>query len=262
MSTAAPTLAGCCAGLYELPIVEYLLGQSFHPGGAKLTRQLAAATLVSPSSEVLDIACGGGASARLISTGFGARVTGFDHSATNIARAKLASNAAGLDGKTQFIRANAEQPPFAPGSFDVALCECSLCLFENMDSALHQVRKMLKRDGRIGISDFFLNAPVPASLDGLLGRVLCVAGAQSADGYRNALTRAGFEHIRLRKVNWTLSDLIQRIRQRLRLLGTAGHAANVNLPMEFGDPGPILADLERFIDSDGAGYLMATARNS
>jgi arsenite methyltransferase len=177
MSAASQTLASCCAGLYELPIVEYLLGRSFHPGGTKLTRQLASATLVSPNSNVLDVACGNGSSAHVIATDFGATVTGCDYSAVNLERATIASRAAGLDRKTQFVRGSAEHLPFAAESFDVTLCECSLCLFENMGTALQQTCRVLKPGGRIGISDFFLNAPVPDSLDGLLGKVLCRASS-------------------------------------------------------------------------------------
>ena len=262
MSASGQVLASCCAELYELPIVEYLLGQSFHPGGAKLTRQLADAALVSPDSLVLDVACGGGSSARRIAAEFGATVTGCDYSAVNLERAAAASHTAGLSQKTTFVRSNAEQLPFAPESFDVALCECSLCLFGNLDTALRQIHHVLKPGGRVGISDFYLNAPVPASLDGLLGQVLCVAGAQSADGYREALSRAGFEYIRIRTVNWTLADMIQRIRHRLKLLATTTAVAATELPAEFGDPVPVLEDLESFIASGGAGYLIATARRA
>jgi len=262
MNAESQSLACCCAELYELPIVEYLLGQSFHPGGAKLTRQLANATLVSPNSNVLDVACGNGTSARIIAADFGATVTGCDYSACNLERATLASNAAGLSRKTRFVRGSAEQLPFAPESFDVTLCECSLCLFENMDTALQQIHRVLKPGGRIGISDFFLNAPVPDSLEGLLGRVLCVAAAPSADGYREALSRAGFEFIRIRTVNWTLAEMIQRIKHRAKLLAATNNAAGSMLPADFGDPAPVLADLEGFISSEGAGYLIATARRA
>jgi len=262
VSATGQNLASCCAELYELPIVEYLLGQSFHPGGARLTRQLASAALVSPNSSVLDVACGNGNSARVVAAEFGAMVTGCDYSAINLERAAMASRAARLDRKTRFVRGNAEQLPFAPESFDITLCECSLCLFDNMDTALQQLYFVLKPGGRIGISDFFLNAPIPGSLDGLLGRVLCVAGAASAEGYRQALARAGFDYIRIRVVNWTLANMLQRIRHRLRLLATTNAVASTGLPADFGDPAPVLADLEKFIASGGAGYLIATARRS
>ena len=262
MSASGQTLASCCAGFYELPIVAHLLGQSFHPGGLKLTRQLASAALVSPNSSVLDVACGNGNSARVIAADFGAMVTGCDYSAINLEHAAAASRTAGLETRTQFVRSEAERLPFAPATFDVSLCECSLCLFENMDNALEQVHGVLKPGGRIGISDFFLDAPVPDSLDGLLGHVLCVAGAPSVAGYRDALTRAGFEYVRIRTVNWTLTDMIQRVRHRFRVLATTAAEANTMLPADWGDPARILTDLEAFIASGGAGYLIATARRS
>ena len=199
MSVAGQSTAGCCAELYELPIVEHLLGPSFHPGGATLTRQLARAALVSPGCDVLDVACGNGNSARLIAGEFGATVTGCDYSAINLERAVAASDASGLDFNTRFVRGGAGQLPFAPESFDVVICECNLCLFEDMNDALSEMYRALRTGGRLGISDFFLEAPVPESLDGLLGRVLCVAGAPTLDGYREALARAGFGYVRIRR---------------------------------------------------------------
>jgi len=256
------SIASCCAGLYELPIVEQLLGESFHPGGAKLTRQLATASLVAAKSSVLDVACGNGRSARLIATQFGASVTGCDYSAVNLRRAMMSAQAAGLAEKIRFVRANAIRLPFSPGIFDVALCECSLCLFENMDAALEALHSVLKPGGRIGLSDFYLDAPVPEGLDGLLGQVLCVAGAPSANGYRDSLSRAGFDFVRVRQVNWTLKDMIQRIRRQLKLLSTTDLIADAGLPADFGEPAAVLAELEQFIASNGAGYLIATARRT
>ena len=262
MSVSNPNLASCCAELYELPVVEYLLGQSFHPGGPKLTRQLASTALVSPRSDVLDVACGNGSSARIIAAHLGATVTACDYSGINLKRAIAASRTAELQSKTRFVRCDAERLPFAPGSFDVSLCECSLCLFDNMETALEQIHYILKPGGRIGISDFFLDAPVPGSLEGLLGRVLCVAGAPSLEGYREALTHAGFDYVRIRTVNWALTDLIRRFRRRLTLLREAPAAARAMLPVEWGDPARVLADLEQFIADGGAGYLIAVGRRS
>lgn len=260
MSAAAQSFASCCAQFYELPIVDYLLGQSFHPGGPKLTHSLAIATLISPDSHVLDVACGNGNSARVIAADFGATVTGCDYSAINLERAKQASHAANLRAKTRYVRSAAEDLPFASSCFDVAVCECSLCLFANMDTALSQLHRVLKPGGRIGISDFYLNSPIPQSLEGLLGQVLCVSGAPSAEGYRQAIERAGFEHVRLRLVNWTLSEMIERVRRRLHSLRNAGDALLDVKILDWGDAGQILDDLDAFINSGGAGYLIATGR--
>ena len=251
-------MARCCADLYELPIVEYLLGNSFHPGGPKLTRELASATLISPDSKVLDVACGTGTSARVIADSFGASVTGCDYSAVNLDRARHAASAAGLSDRTRFVRAAAERLPFAPGRFDVAICECSLCLFENKASALEQINRALRPGGRIGISDFFLNNTVPESLEGLLGRVLCITGALSKDNYRALLERAGFKFVRIRETNWALLEMSKRVRRRLHTLESA--TAFGDIPSDWGDPSQVLRDFEQFIVSGGAGYMLATGR--
>ena len=260
MSATVRSLTGCCAELYELPVVGYLLGQSFHPGGPKLTRQLASASLVSPNAEVLDLACGNGTSARIVAADFGATVTGCDFSAVNLQRAASTSIAAGLERQTMFVRGSAQRLPFDARSFDVALCECSLCLFEDLDGALQEIFRALKPGGRIGVSDFFLNAAVPGILKGLLGQALCVASARSADALRLAFTRAGFEHVRVRIVNWALVEMISRVRHRLDVLAASASAPDLALPTDWGDPGPVLAALEHFIDAGGTGYLIITAR--
>lgn len=261
MNVPAQSFAGCCAELYELPIIGYLLGRSFHPGGAKLTRQLASAALVAPGSRILDVACGNGHSARRLVADFGANVTGCDYSAQSIAFATAAARQDGLQTRTQFVRCDAEHLPFAAASFDVVLCECSLCLFDNLDAALDQMRRVLKPGGRIGISDFYLEAPVPVSLDNLLGQVLCVSSAPPKEAYHDALLRSGFEFVRIRNVNWTLTDMIERVRHRLHRLATVPEMAGAELPADWGDPAPVLAELETFITSGGAGYLIATASN-
>jgi SAM-dependent methyltransferase len=134
-----------------------------------------------------------------------------------------------------------------------------LCLFEDLDTALDEMRRVLKPGGRIGISDFFLEAPIPEALDNLLGQVLCVASAPSKEAYRSAVMRSGFEFVRIRNVNWTLTDMIDRVRSRLRHLATITRTPSAQVPDNWGDPAPVLAALETFVADGGAGYLLATA---
>ena len=252
-------MGGCCSELYELPIVEYLLGQSFHPGGPKLTRQLASTTLVGRKTSVLDVACGIGNSARIVAADSGASVTGCDFSSINLQRAEAASRSAGLEDQTSFVCAAAERLPFAAQSFDVALCECSLGLFGSIEAALGEMFRVLKPGGRIGTSDFCLNALVPQVLDGLLGQSLCVASASSASALQSAFSRVGFEYVRLRKVNWALTEIIARVRRNLVVLAAAG-PTDLSLPDTWGDSSKALTALEQFIEAEGVGYVMVSAR--
>lgn len=247
--------ARCCAEFYELPIVGTVLGDIFHPGGATLTRQLASAAGISRESRVLDVACGNGNSARLISADCGAQVTACDYSFKNLRIAHGTTSAPAVAQRIDYVCCDAARLPFATGSFDVVICECSLCLFDNPDAVLAQIHSMLSPGGRIGITDFFLNKPVPVKLQGLLGSVLCVAGACSAGGYRHLLERNGFDLVRVRRVNWALADMLQRVRHRLKTLHRMGA-----LDGSLGDrheTEAVLSELERFISDGGAGYLLA-----
>ena len=257
MNASPQSMASCCASLYELPIVEQLLGGSFHPGGVALTRRLASAALISPDSKVLDVACGSGSSARVIAAEFGASVIGCDFSAFSLERAKSTAPAEASSSSPTFVRAAAERLPFESGSFDVAICECSVCLFESRDLVLEQIRRVLRPGGRIGISDFFLSRPAPENLTGLLSRVLCVGGAVSLADYRQSLTEAGFEFLRIREANQALLDMSRRVRHKMRSLTATGLA---ELPDAWGDPMSVLLDLEQFISSGGAGYMLAVGR--
>ena len=57
------TVKQCCARLYESDFAKMLLGESFHPGGVKLTEHLGTLLGLRAQSRVLDIASGTGTSA-------------------------------------------------------------------------------------------------------------------------------------------------------------------------------------------------------
>jgi len=244
--------ARCCAEFYELPIVGAVLGDSFHPGGVTLTRELASAAFISRDSQVLDVACGNGNSARLIAADYGARVTACDYSLKNLFIANDTTSGTRVARSIDYVRCEASRLPFASGSFDVAICECSLCLFDDPRAVLQQIRSLLGQGGRIGLSDFFLNKPVPVSLESILGTVLCIAGAPSVGGYRKLLEDSGFGAVRIRQVNWALTSMINRVRERLRTLTQVGV-----IDGGLWEARRVLSDLERFISDGGAGYLLA-----
>jgi hypothetical protein len=57
------TVKQCCARLYESDFAKLLLGDSFHPGGTRLTERLGELLGLGPQSRVLDIASDTGTSA-------------------------------------------------------------------------------------------------------------------------------------------------------------------------------------------------------
>src|SRR5260370_41234408 len=77
----------CCAQLYESDFAKILLGDSFHPGGLRLTERLGSLLDLTPESQVLDVASGNGTSAFFLAERFGCHVVGIDYGAQNIAQA-------------------------------------------------------------------------------------------------------------------------------------------------------------------------------
>src|SRR5215831_17596434 len=77
----------CCAHLYESDFAKLLLGDSFHPGGFKLTERLGQLLWLGANSRLLDVASGRGTSAMFLAERFGCEVIGVDYGRQNVDRA-------------------------------------------------------------------------------------------------------------------------------------------------------------------------------
>jgi len=62
-ASGATAIKQCCANLYESEFAKLLLGDSFHPGGLKLSERLGQLLELGEHSRVLDVASGRGNSA-------------------------------------------------------------------------------------------------------------------------------------------------------------------------------------------------------
>jgi tocopherol O-methyltransferase len=73
---------------------------------------------VQQASQILDVGCGIGGSSLYLAEKFNAHATGITLSPVQANRAAERAKAAGLSDRTQFLVADAQQPPFADNSFD------------------------------------------------------------------------------------------------------------------------------------------------
>src|SRR5260370_37338424 len=87
-SPGTETLKQCCAKLYESDLAKILLGDSFHPGGLRLTERLGSLLHLTQQSRVLDVASGKGTTALYLAERFGCHVVGIDYGGLNISRTK------------------------------------------------------------------------------------------------------------------------------------------------------------------------------
>jgi arsenite methyltransferase len=209
---------GCCARLYESEAAHWLLDGEMHPGGERLTRRLAALAGVARGTRVVDVACGAGGSVRLLARELDAEAVGVDLGAALLARARRTANEAGLGDRVRFVLGDAEALPLPDASFDVALSECSLCVFPDKRLALAEMARVVRPGGVLAIADVTAApAALPPELRSAVARVACVADARTEEEYTTLLGGAGCEIVAVERREPELIALIDRVGARLRV---------------------------------------------
>ncbi len=212
------TVKQCCARLYESDFAKLLLGDSFHPGGTKLTEGLGVLLRLGAQSRVLDIASGTGTSALFLAERFGCEVVGVDYGSHNVEQSNAAATARGLDKRVHFRIGDAERLPFPDISFDAVICECAFCTFPDKTAAAREFARVLRSGGGIGLSDLTRGPVLPEELSGLLAWVACIADAQPVDTYVRYLCDAGLRVQRIEPHDEALLEMVNQVRGKL--LGT------------------------------------------
>jgi len=212
---AAASVKACCTALYSNEWATFLLGDSFHPGGLRLTERLGELLRLGPKSRVLDVAAGRGTSALALARRFGCRVTCVDLAPSNLRHARAAAEQAGLTGLVDVVAGDAEALPFDDASFDAIICECALCTFPNKTTAASEIARVLRPGGQIGLSDIVVSGSLPTGLDSALAMAACIADAQSADAYAELLRDAGLTAIVIERHDDALLAMIDLIKTRL-----------------------------------------------
>jgi arsenite methyltransferase len=213
--SSQPDVKQCCARLYESDFAKILLGDSFHPGGLKLTERLGTLLGLTAQSRVLDIASGQGTSALFLAQRFGCEVVGIDYSGHSVEQASAAAAAKGLDPRVRFQVGDAERLPVADSSFDAIICECAFCTFPDKAAAAHEFARVLRTGGGIGLSDLTRGATLPKELDGLLAWIACIADAQPVESYVQYLGSAGFRVQPHECHDEALLEMVNRVRTKL-----------------------------------------------
>ncbi len=209
------TVKQCCARLYESDFAKVLLGDSFHPGGVKLTERLGELLGLTANSQVLDIASGKGTSALFLAERFGCEVVGIDYSGQNVEQARATAAAKGLDKRVNFQKGDAERLPVAESSFDAIICECAFCTFPDKHAAAKEFARVLRNGGSIGLSDLTRSAVLPKELDGLFAWIACIADAQPVDSYAQYLRAAGFCVEQTELHDDALLEMVNQVRMKL-----------------------------------------------
>ena len=216
----------CCADLYSSEMARFILGDSLHPGGLRVTNRLGRAMGLQAGWRVLDLACGMGTSATAVSRVFRCHVTGLELGADAASASRRRALEQTAPANVDFVRGDAEAPPFRPGAFDAIIIECATSLFVDKLAAIDHVRHLLKPDGVIGISDVTVEpGSLPPELDSPVGMMLCLTDALPSDGYQSLLEDAGFTMSAREDLSGEVLQLVADLRSKLAVLGGLGNFA-------------------------------------
>jgi ubiquinone/menaquinone biosynthesis C-methylase UbiE len=211
----ADELKTCCAAVYQSDFARLLLGDSFHPGGLRLTEHVGGLLDLKPGVRLLDIASGKGESAIYLAGKFGCEVVGIDFGATNVQEASQRAAAAGVAALVTFAEGDAERLAFPAASFDAILCECAFCTFPDKPAAAAEFARVLRPGGRIGLSDLTRSGPLPKELEGLLAWIACIADARPVAEYVAYLEAAGFTGVQTEEHDAALAGMVRDIQGKL-----------------------------------------------
>jgi arsenite methyltransferase len=230
VTRSAEATKACCATLYSSDWARLLLGNSLHPGGLALTSRLAELLQIDADSRVLDVASGRGTSAIHLARTIGCRVVGIDLAPRNASAAGRAAVVAGVAELCSFSAGDAESLGLVDSEFDAIICECAFCTFPDKASAAGEFSRLLSAGRRVGLADITRTGKLRPELDGLLGRVACVADAETADGYAVRLRDAGLEPELIEQHDSALAELVASVRSRLLIGHIASSLRNISVP--------------------------------
>lgn len=181
-----------------------------HPGGMKITEELARLCHIKEGSRVLDVACGTGETACHLAEKLRCRVTGIDHSPLMIELAQRKARERGVEDLVTFQLADAHRLPFPPESFDAVISECTLCLLDKK-VALREMCRVVRRGGWVGIHDIAWKEGVPERVKVRLKEIEGEV-PETFSGWRKLFEEMGLTEI----IILDRSDLIPRWMKEMR----------------------------------------------
>lgn len=251
----------CCTAFYEQDWVRYLAGDVFHPGGAALTTRMVESMHLEPGARMLDLGCGTGSTALLLADRMGMQVSGVDLSEANVARAR--ERAAAANCTARFQSADAHDLPFPDGSFDAALAECALSLFDEQAGSLAEIARVLKPAGQLGVSDMAVGGLLPADIAGVLAPWTCLENAATEQQSRAIFEAAGFVVEAFSDESRGLEQLILNLKRKLVVMSAGALLVGSEAPPL--DPAEVLHWLNRFrseVEKGTIRYLRFQLRRS
>lgn len=146
------------------------------PGGIELTKEAIERAGIKKGSKILDIGCGEGDTAAFLTNEMGMKVTGIDQSREIIKKANEKYPDLDLKfGEADFL----EFPSF---EFDVVIMECVFSVAYLKTEVLHEIYCVLKKGGKLIITDMFNKNPDPEKVKKAMDEVQTALKTPKVEG--------------------------------------------------------------------------------
>lgn len=171
----------------------------------------AALTKIEKGETVIDLGSGAGFDAFIVSKNVGdsGKIIGVDLSDDMLTLArKNAKN--GNYSNVSFVKGDIEQLPIEDSTADHIISNCVINLSTNKRQVFNEAYRVLKKGGKLAISDIVLEKELPTAIkESLMGYIACVSGAEKLDDYLQYIEAAGFKDINIiRKTHFPLELML------------------------------------------------------
>lgn len=188
-------------------------GITKHIGGFKATKELIELCHINKGKYVLEVGCGVGITACYIAQEYEGKVVGVDISERMIKTSRERAKRKNIEGRVEFILADAQNLPFEDELFDAVICESVNVFVKDKLKALKEYIRVIKPDGYVGINEgIWIKEPIK-ELDEYIYNI---TGAKLlAPNYREELLKSSeLRNIetRIYKINF-LNEAINQIKR-------------------------------------------------
>lgn len=168
-----------------------------HAGGAVATGALLELLGLTPEVAVLDVGCGIGGPARLAADRYGCRVTGVDLSPDFVSAARELTERAGLAHLVTFALGDGDRLPCDDASHDRAMLVHVGMNVPDKAALFAEVHRVLRPGGLFGLFEQMRVGPGDLPFPEPWATERDASFVETPDAYQDALTRAGFDVLRV-----------------------------------------------------------------
>lgn len=204
-----------------------------HYGGLTATDQLAQGARIRNGSRVADFCAGLGGTVRYLAHRYGANVTGIELTPARVAGAQELTKRVGLQETARVVEGNVLEVPLADASMDAVVSQEAFCHVPDLKKALVEAFRILRKDGRLALTDWIANEPLTADDAQLMWDGMAIQPLRSISDYCHLVESSGLRVLSATDLTDEWGPILkerlamyQRLREEARQAGTpTGHDA-------------------------------------